>query len=478
MRTNRWLLALVLTGLIGASCGNSGDDTAADETTADDTPTDDTPTAESAPATSDASEDAAPSDTSTDERDTVVAISGVPGVSDDEISFAVIGTKANNPLGTCILDCYVDGIRAYFDFRNSEGGIYGRDLVLGEVLDDELGQNQVRAIDVISSEEAFGVFDASLLASGFADLDAAGVPTFIWNIHATEKAGRTGIFGSISAICGDCTQRAVPYLVGESGATRVAALGYGVSENSKVCASSLKESIELYADDIGGAEVVYFNDDLGFGLPNGIAPEVTAMKDAGVEFVTSCLDLNGMKTLGEELQRQEMDDVVMVHPNTYNQEFVMAAGDIFEGDFVTAQFLPFEADTGNELQATFMEFMTAQGKEPTELAMVGFINADEAFSALLAAGPDFDRQSAIDSFNKVSDYTAGGLIVPIDWTGTGHQPLVKGEPGPPGARQCAAPVQVVNGQFETVANPVTPFLCWDNSTLDWTEVESVAFEDR
>src|SRR5690606_21379145 len=84
------------------------------------------------------------------DRDRFVELSGVPGVSDDEISFAVIGTRSGNPLGTCILDCYVEGIEAYFAYRNAEGGIYGRDLVIGEVLDDELVQNQVRALDVIS----------------------------------------------------------------------------------------------------------------------------------------------------------------------------------------------------------------------------------------------------------------------------------------------------------------------------------------
>ena len=38
------------------------------------------------------------------DRDTFVSISGVPGVTDDEIAYQVIGTQANNPLGTCILD--------------------------------------------------------------------------------------------------------------------------------------------------------------------------------------------------------------------------------------------------------------------------------------------------------------------------------------------------------------------------------------
>jgi hypothetical protein len=102
-----------------------------------------------------------------------VSITGVPGVTDDAIKYAVIGTKANNPLGTCILDCYLTGIKAYFDYRNSEGGIHGRKLEISKVLDDELSKNQVRALEVTTSNDSFGDFNATLLASGWADLDKA-----------------------------------------------------------------------------------------------------------------------------------------------------------------------------------------------------------------------------------------------------------------------------------------------------------------
>ena len=100
----------------------------------------------------------------------------------------------------------------------------------------------------------------------------------------------------------------------------------------------------MYSADTG-VELAYTNDDLAYGLPNGIGPEVTAMKDAGVDFVSTCIDLNGMKTLAQELQRQGMDDVVLYHPNTYNQDFVAEAGDLFEGDIVSVGFRPFEADS-------------------------------------------------------------------------------------------------------------------------------------
>ncbi len=458
-RSTRLLAALLTLSALVAACGNSGDgETATDEDTEPDAQPDDGQASDGDPA-------------GDSERDTFVSISGVPGVTDEEISFAAIGTKSNNPLGTCILDCYAAGIQAYFDYRNDEGGIYGRELVLGDVLDDELAQNQVRTIDVVSGEGAFGAFVATLLASGFGDLDSAGVPSFVWNIHATEFANRPSIFGNVGAICSNCTQRTFPYYVKEAGATKVAALGYGVSENSKVCTQSLRSSIETFSGDIDGAEVVYFNDELAFGLPNGIGPEVSAMKEAGVEFIGTCMDLNGMKTLGQELQRQGMDDVTMSHPNTYNQTFVREAGDLFEGDIVSVGFLPFEAESGNQLQQEFLEYMDKQGQEPSELAMVGFINADTAFTGLLEAGPEFDRQKVIDALNSLTEYSAGGLIPPIDWTKAHTPPTLDA----PQARSCTAPVRVIDGAFEPYLDAEKPFICFDNTSEGLTDPELVAF---
>ena len=79
-------------------------------------------------------------------------------------------------------------------------------------------------------------------------------------------------------------------------------------------------------------------------MPNGIGPEVTAMKQAGVDMVVAAIDLNGMKTIAQELKRQGMGDVTMYHPNTYDQDFVKEAGELFEGDYVSVGFRPFEAD--------------------------------------------------------------------------------------------------------------------------------------
>jgi hypothetical protein len=437
------------------ACGNSGEDEAGPDTTATDG---------GASAAGDGGES---------QRDEFVAISGLPGVSDEEISFAVIGTKNGNPLGTCILDCYLQGIEAYFAFRNAEGGIYGRDLVVGETLDDELAENQVRSLDVISGDASFGAFQATLAATGWGALDDAGVPTYTWGIHPAEANDRSHVFPSVPVRCDHCSGRAVPYAAQISDASHAAAIGYGVSENSKQCTRSTADSIELYADD-SGVDLTYTNDDLAYGLPNGIGPEVTAMRDAGVDFISTCIDLNGMKTLAQELDRQGMNDVVLYHPNTYNQQFVADAGELFEGDVVSVQFRPFEADAEGTALGDFTEWMDEQGDTPSELAMVGWINATLAYEGLLAAGPEFDRDKVAAATNTMTDFDAGGLIEPVDWS-EAHSPYTQETRDEDSGQECTVLVRVDGGEFATVGPPDEPWLCWSQVDLAWSEPEPTEF---
>jgi hypothetical protein len=445
---------------IAAGCGNSGDD--------DDEGSADTPSTE-------ATDSGTGTTAAAGGEDEFVSLSGVPGVTDDEIRFSAFGTQANNPLGTCVLDCYTQGIEAYFAFRNSEGGVHGRDLVLSTVLDDELSNNQQRALEIVSANDTFAAFSATQIPSGWPDVAQAGIPLYTWSIHPAPATGEEGIFGYSGVICTTCTSRSVPYVASLAGATTIATLGYGVSPNSQECAVGTADSVELYADETGQS-VGYINDDLAFGLPNGIGPEVTAMLDAGVDFISACIDLNGMKSLAQELERQGAGDIPMYHPNTYNEQFVAEAGDLFEGDYVSVGFRPFEADAGDSLLDDFTEWMGETGAEISEIAMIGWINADTAYQGLLDAGPEFSREAVIAATNQLTDYTAGGLIAPIDWSRQ-HEPPSEDDPGTHGAVQnCIAVVQVVGGSFELVGDPAAPFLCWPGDNRDFTEPVETNFE--
>ena len=446
-RWRRLLAPLLLTALVVAACGNSGDDD--DEGSASPEPTD---------------------------VDTGGSGSGgAPGVTDDEIRFAAFGTNSNNPLGTCNLDCLVDGVEAYFAFRNAEGGVHGRQLKLTTVLDDELSNNQQRALDILSANDTFGAFSAAQIPSGWASFAQENVPLYVWAIHFNEMNDNESIFGNAPVACPTCTSRTSAFAASEAGMTKVAVVGYGVSPASQQCVGATADSIERYGSELG-LEVVYTKDDLAFGLTNGVGPEVTAMKEAGADGVYGCIDLNGMKTFAQELERQGMGDVPMVHPNTYDQNFVAEAGELFEGDTVTVGFRPFEADPAGSGLADFLEWMEETGSEITEPAMVGWINADLAYQGLQAAGEDFDRQKVIDATNQLTEFTASGLIPPIDWSRQHTAPTEDDREAHGAKYECVALVHVTDGEFELVGDGEKPWYCWDGFERDWSEPEMMNFE--
>lgn len=392
-----------------------------------------------------------------------------PGVTDSEIRFSVIGTKTNNPLGTCILDCFASGVNAYFAYRNSEGGVHGRELVVSNTVDDQVGNNQQESLKIIAANDTFATFAAPLLATGTDAFAKARVPLYGLPANASEMVGKDSVFSSTGAFCIECTQSYWTYIAKLANATKIASLGIGVAASSKNCANGVVKSIET----LGGAygqKVVYTNDSLPFGLPNGVGPEVTAMKKAGVDLVVGCIDLNSMKTFSQEMERQGLGGVPMVHQNTYDHAFVAEGGALFEGDYVLPRFRPFEADAGTSSLQTFITWMKKSKTELTEYAMIGWIDADLAYQGIKAAGPSFSREGVISATNKMTAYSANGLIPPIDWSRQ-HVPPTEEDPVTHGYKEeCISLVKVRNGKFEAVGDRAKPFICWPvKKERTWSE---------
>ena len=442
-RARRVLALATLVGLLAAGCGNASDNGSSSSTTT-------STTAGSAGAGS-------------------AAVSSAPGVTKDEIRFSVLATKSNNPLGTCVMDCYVDGIQAYFDYRNGQGGIGGRKLVVSEKVDDELGNDQQKALQIVAANDTFATFSAVELATGWKELAKAGIPLYVWAIHPDEMTGQPTIFGHREVACTDCSKRFNAYVAQLAKAKRVATVGYGVSADSKGCAEGAATTMHKYGSDVG-ATLVYKNTALEFGLPNGVGPEVTAMKKAGVDLVIGCLDLNGMKTLAQEIERQGLaDQITMLHYNTYDQQFISDAGSLFEGDYVNVLFRPLESTAGNSALKEYQSWMRKSGAQQTEMSMVGWINADEAYQGIKAAGGDLTRARVVAATNKMTDYTAGGLVQPIDWTRQ-HEPPTEDDPTAHGPKyDCTSLVKVVHGKFQVVGSASKPFLCWSGTSRAWAE---------
>ncbi|MCY4435118.1 MAG: ABC transporter substrate-binding protein [bacterium] len=505
MAARIWKLALILAAvaLVASACGNAGNDDegGAPAPTAAPAP-EEAPDDEPAPAPEEADDEPAPAPEETDDepapapeeaddepapepeaepepeepkepehRHTFVPISGVPGVNDDEIKVSSIVTISNNMLGTNIA-AYNDGIEAYFNFINDTGGIYGRELVLANKRDDQLFQNLAQSLAMVEEDDSLAAFVATLLFFGADTLNDAGVPTFGWNIH-NEFADRWNIVGNIAPSCIGCIHQLFPWVAHQVGATKVGIFGYGNSENSKVCAEGTRDSIEHYSAEAGGMTVEFFDTSIEFGLSGGVAPQVSEMKDKGVDFIFTCLDLNGMRTIAQEMVKQDYrDQVTMYHPNTYNHEFVAANADLFEGDLVFVQFVPFEAEIDSELQRRFFEY--TEGIKLEEQTIVGWLNAHLFYDGLLAAGPEFDRASLMEAVRSFEDYSHDGLTNPIDWNR--QIPLPNDNIDADYEYRCVNGVQIVNGAFvQWTGEPGKPWTCWEVVREDWHEPESLSF---
>src|SRR5262245_13463326 len=158
------------------------------------------------------------------------------GVTDTEIDTDAVITMTNSPTGS--FGPLADGVRAYFAMVNAGGGIYGRQLKLTKVYDDQLANNR-QAVQTALSDRAFATFGATALFTGAPRLSAANQPTFMWNINP-EFAGHNNFFGNVGALCFDCIDTYRPFIAKQLGAKKVGIIAYAVSQQSVECAAGIE----------------------------------------------------------------------------------------------------------------------------------------------------------------------------------------------------------------------------------------------
>jgi hypothetical protein len=393
-----------------------------------------------------------------------------PGVSDSEIRYSILATATGNPTGQCLMECYATGIEAYFDYVNTEmGGIYGRQLVADDRVDDEFGKNQEKALDILAADDTFGTFGNSVLPTGWQSLADEGVPMYVWSTNPTAMQGNESIFGEMTVRCLSvgCWDRAVPYQMKLSGRHKLASIGYGIAQSSKDCAQNLKGSVEEAKDMIGSdAETVYLNDNLAFGVPNGVAPEVTAMKNAGADILATCIVNNDTKAIMQEARRQGLDIVPLI-PQGYDEDTLDQMGQAFDGGYIRGTVRSLQADLV-PIQEKYLEYVAKNGGQQSEVTIYGWINAMLAVEGLKQAGPDFSREKVIDGTNALTGWTAEGFTLPLDWT-TGHEAPTPDDASNANEYECYNIMQIKGGEFVMAGDKAKPFTCWPGDTWQWTD---------
>ncbi|HEV7524465.1 MAG TPA: ABC transporter substrate-binding protein [Acidimicrobiia bacterium] len=413
--------------------------------------------------TTDTTGNAGPAATAAPAADLTKFVAGRgPGVDDNkkEIRVAAITTKTN-PIGGKYAE-YVDGMQAYFDKINAAGGIYGRKLVIVKNRDDTIGlQNNQQVQQSLADDNAFATFVATLQFTGADLLAKAKQPTFTWNINpemATPKGGpsHANIFGSLGALCFSCGGHYLPWLAKQNNFTKIGILAYSkaTSASSGLCADGTRRSYEKFAPT---AKVVFFDDSLPFSAD--IVTDVTRMKQAGVQFINTCMDTNEVTKLAREMKKQGLNAVQQL-PNAYDHEAMAASGGVFEGNFISPLYVPWEVTPQSPATQEYLAYTSAHNVKTVELTQDGWIMAAMFLDALKLAGPEFTKQKVIDALNTQKGESPGGMIVPIDWTRQHNDPT--NNVAVRSKLECASIMKIVGGKFvPQYSEPGKPWSCFD-----------------
>ena len=202
------------------------------------------------------------------------------------------------------------------------------------------------------------------------------------------------------------------------------------------------------------------------------------MKEAGVDFISTCIDLNGMKTLAQELRapghgRRRALPPEHLQPGVRRRRPATCS----RATTSRVQFRPFEADAEGTALARLPRVDGGDGRRADR---AGDGRLDQRHPRLRRAcwppGPSSTGTRSSPPPTPSTDFTAGGLIEPIDWT-TAHTPYTEDDPADDDAGdECTALVQVDGRRVrDRRRRRTTPWLCWHARRPDWAEPEPTNF---
>ena len=303
----------------------------------------------------------------------------------------------------------VNGVKAYFNMINAQGGVCGRKLTL-LTADDRFQSATNRA----ETEKMAG--QAIALVGGLSVVDDGGAPIIdskgIADISVATSAPRIAAKNNFSPNPIDPTPKA-----GNG-------LG-GILEYFKRTDNISKPAI-FYQDVATGANQAdsYKIDFERAGIPvvatYPVAPtasnfntQANDMKQKGVDFVITVAEVNAMSNLAKAFESVGyFPKVPFYGAQVYGQKFLQLAGKAAEGTRVGLIFaIPEDAANNPAVGALSTWYgRTAPGADLDFFSVSAWLAADMFVSALRAAGPDPTQAKIVAHLKTLTNYTGGGLV--------------------------------------------------------------------
>ena len=389
--------------------------------------------------------------------------SGAPGVTSTSIT---VGSIANI---TGILSSdfapIVDGVKAYFSMVNAQGGVNGRKLVLGYQKDDQGNPTTDVSIaqQLVEQDHVFAIVGVGTPFFGSAKyLAQQGVPTFGYQVSADWEDGPSlfGTYGSFLDYSKGVMSDA--YVAAQLHAASIGVVAYGVPQSAAACQAAVQG--------FGSFGLPVSFQDLSFGYGADPTGDVLQMKSHHVDALFTCLDVSGNVAFARALSQNGLS-IHQVWLNGYDRSTLQTYGSLLDGVILEVQHVPFEAvDQFPGVypgMAQYIQEMQKYQPKATyeEVALEGWIDAATFVAGLRAAGKDLTQAKLVAAVNNLTNFTAGGLMPPLDWS-TSHGDTGKGP-------WCNAYVQAQGGKFvpEFVQNGSSVFVCF--TTNSYTPVAAL-----
>ncbi len=365
-----------------------------------------------------------------------------PGVTGNSIAVGALATESG-ALSSGFGEI-TDGVQAYFDMVNAEGGVNGRLLELKYNVDDggNTTNDEDQARNLVEVDHVFAVVGVGTpFFTGSQFLAEESTPTFGY-VVTQDWNNSPNLFGTFGSYLDYSTEEpTAAFLAKALGSKSVAVVAYSFGPSKDPCQDVVNGLVQF------GVHVGF--QDLNFGIGGSPTSDVQQMVSHHVDLLFSCMD--GSDNLAFELAMHQygLTSAHSIWLNGYSRSVIAANPTLTSGVIFAVQQVPFEAATQfpGDYPGMQQYISTMEKYEPNwvydETAIQGWINAAQFVAGLRAIGRNVTQTRLIDAINEETDFNAGGLELPINWTNAHISAL------PP---YCGAYVEAENGNTKVVFN--------------------------
>ena len=340
-----------------------------------------------------------------------------------------------------------NGTDAYFQYINSQGGVYGRQLkVLPRDDQFDCGQNKTLTESDIPKVFAF--------VGSFSLYDNCGAAVFnahqevpdIHNALSIDAAHEPNNFSPQPLRTGAPTGPFDYFKAKQPGAISKAGSLVGDVQSAKDSWVGIKGTMQKE-----GYNFVY--DQLYSPTQTDFTADIVSMRSAGVQtLVLVAADVKGIARIAQQAQQQNWHpQLTILGASAYDPQLIpLAGGDALEGMHIylpTAMYLGEDRGSNPEVNL-FLTWLkkTHPSANPDLFTVYGWTSARLFVQALQAAGPQAKRATLLAALKNIHQFDSNGILGP-------------GDPAGKGPDKCYVIVDIKGGKFVRASDSASGYRC-------------------